>query len=172
MSAAQFMEQLFGRLPEFFKNEAELRELWSVPDTRAQLLRGLEEQGFGADQLAEMQRIIAAENSDLFDVLAHVAYALPPLTREERAALAKVQITAHITSNQQVFLDFVLSCYVRDGVAELDPAKLTPHGPLYHVTATSVMRLGISSLATPPSPVLTHYALNAFGYISEKIVEL
>ena len=35
MSAAQFMEQLFGRLPEFFKNEAELRELWGVPDTRA-----------------------------------------------------------------------------------------------------------------------------------------
>ena len=32
-----------------------------------------------------MQKIIDAEKSDLFDVLAHVAYALPPLTREERA---------------------------------------------------------------------------------------
>ena len=126
MSAAQFMEQLFGRLPEFFKNEAELRELWSVPDTRAQLLRGLEEQGFGTEQLAEMQRVIEAENSDLFDVLAHVAYALPPLSREERAARAKVEITTHFTSKQQVFLDFVLSYYIRDGVAELDQAKLTP----------------------------------------------
>ena len=102
MSAAQFMEQLFGRLPEFFKNEAELRELWSVPDTRAQLLLGLEEQGFGAEQLAEMQRIIAAENSDLFDVLAHAAYALPPLTREERAARAKVEITTHFTEGFRV----------------------------------------------------------------------
>jgi len=27
-----------------------------------------------------MQRVIDAEKSDLFDVLAHVAYALPPLT--------------------------------------------------------------------------------------------
>ena len=35
---------------------------------------------------AEMQKIIDAERSDLFDVLAHVAYALPPLSREERAA--------------------------------------------------------------------------------------
>ena len=125
----------------------------------------MEEQGFGAEQLAEMQRIISAENSDFFDVLAHVAYALPPLTREERAARAKVQITAHFKSKQQVFLDFVLSCYVRDGVAELDPAKLTPHGPLYHVTATPAVQLGISSLPTHPSPVLTHYTLDVFGYI-------
>src|SRR3989454_1796933 len=86
MSAQQFMEMLFGRLPEFFKNEAELRALWSAPDTRKKLLEGLAEKGFGGDRLAAMQRIIDAEKSDLFDVLAHVAYALPPVTREERAA--------------------------------------------------------------------------------------
>ncbi len=34
MSAQQFMEMLFGKLPEFFKDEAELRALWSAPDTR------------------------------------------------------------------------------------------------------------------------------------------
>ncbi len=90
MSAQQFMELLFGRLPEFFKKEAELRALWSVPDTRAKLLQGLAEKGFGPEQMAEMQRIIDAEKSDLFDVLAYVAYALPTLTREERATRAKV----------------------------------------------------------------------------------
>jgi type I restriction enzyme R subunit len=95
MSAQQFMELLFGKLPDFFKNEAELRALWSAPDTRAKLLRGLAEKGFGPEQMAEMQRIINAEKSDLFDVLAHVAYALPTLTREERAAHAKVGINSH-----------------------------------------------------------------------------
>src|SRR5204863_4995694 len=73
MSAQQFMEMLFGRLPEFFRNETELREIWSAPDTRKKLLQGLAEKGFGRDQLAEMQRIIDAVKSDLFDVLAHVA---------------------------------------------------------------------------------------------------
>lgn len=34
MSAAQFLENLFGVLPDFFKNEDELRTLWSAPDTR------------------------------------------------------------------------------------------------------------------------------------------
>ena len=101
MSAQQFMEMLFGKLPEFFKNEAELRALWSAPDTRAKLLQGLAEKGFGHDQLAEMQRIIDAEKSDLFDVLAHVAYALPPITREERAAHAKVFINTNSASSSR-----------------------------------------------------------------------
>ncbi len=126
MSAQQFMEMLFGRLPEFFKNEAELRALWSAPDTRAKLLQGLSEKGFGAAQMAEMQRIINAEKSDLFDVLAYVAYALPTLTRAERAANAKVRINSNFGAKQQAFLDFVLAHYVREGVRELDQEKLTP----------------------------------------------
>jgi type I restriction enzyme R subunit len=126
MSAQQFMELLFGKIPEFFSNEDELRTLWSAPDTRAKLLQGLAEKGFGKEQLGEMQKIIDAENSDLFDVLAHVAYALPTLTREDRAAKAKVEISTHFNSRQQVFLDFVLSHYVSVGVEELDQAKLTP----------------------------------------------
>ncbi|MBB5330076.1 EcoAI/FtnUII family type I restriction enzme subunit R [Tunturiibacter gelidoferens] len=126
MSAQQFLELLFGKLPEFFKDEAELRTLWSNPLTRKMLLVGLAEKGFGPEQLGEMQKIIDAEKSDLFDVLAYVAYALPPLNREERAARAKVVISTHFNSKQQVFLDFVLAHYVSVGVEELDLEKLTP----------------------------------------------
>ena len=129
MSAQQFMELLFGKLPEFFKDEAELRAIWSAPDTRAKLLQGLAEKGFGRDQMAEMQKIIDAEKSDLFDVLAHVAYAMPPLTREVRAANAKVYINTRFSAKQQVFLDFVLSHYVTVGVEELDQDKLDPAAP-------------------------------------------
>jgi type I restriction enzyme R subunit len=124
MSAQQFMELLFGKLPEFFKDEAELRSIWSEPDTRKKLLQGLAEHGFGREQLAEMQRIIDAEKSDIFDVLAHVAYALPPLTRDVRAANAKVKINTQFSARQQAFLEFVLRQYVSVGVEELDTAKL------------------------------------------------
>jgi len=126
MSAQQFMEMLFGKLPDFFKNEDELRALWSAPDTRTKLLQGMAEKGFGHDQLAEMQKIIDAEKSDLFDVLAHVAYAQSPLTREVRATNAKVYINSQFTTKQRAFLDFVLSHYVSVGVEELDQDKLTP----------------------------------------------
>ncbi|MCW5787308.1 MAG: hypothetical protein KIT49_07415 [Nitrospira sp.] len=123
MSAQQFLELLFGKLPAFFKNEAELRAIWSQPDTRAKLLQGLAEKGFGAEQMAEMQRIIDAERSDLFDVLAHVAYAMTPLTREERAARAKAEIHTHFTGKQQAFLDFVLAQYVKDWRGRTGPRQ-------------------------------------------------
>jgi len=126
MSSQQFLELLYGKLPEFVKDEAELRELWSSPDTRRKLLQGLEEKGFGAAQLAEMQMIINAANSDLFDVLAHVAYALQPIPREERAAHARLYINSKCTSKQQLFLNFVLQHYVTLGVQELALEKLTP----------------------------------------------
>ena len=73
-----------------------------------------------------MQKIIDAEKSDLFDVLANVAYALPPVTRSVRADFARVHINSHFNAKQQAFLDFVLSHYVSVGVEELDQNKLTP----------------------------------------------
>jgi type I restriction enzyme R subunit len=126
MSSQQFIELLYGQLPEFVKDEAELRRLWSAPNTRSRLLQGLAEKGFGAEQLAEMQSIISAEHSDLFDVLAHVAYALPPVPRETRAQQARLYIASRFTSKQQLFLDFVLQHYVSSGVQELAQEKLTP----------------------------------------------
>lgn len=126
ITCQQFMELLFGKLPEFFQDEDQLRTIWSLPDTRKKLLQGLAEKGFGPEQLSEMQRIIDAEASDLFDVLAHVAYAKPPVTREVRAAGARVYINSHFTTKQRAFLDFVLQHYVTEGVEELDHEKLTP----------------------------------------------
>ena len=46
MSAQQFMELLFGKLPQFFKDESELRVIWSAPDTRKKLLQGLRGERF------------------------------------------------------------------------------------------------------------------------------
>jgi hypothetical protein len=76
ISAAQFVEKLFGELPQFFKNEDELRRIWSRPDTRKVLLARLAEKGFAGEQLAEISRMINAEKSDLFDVLAYMLEAI------------------------------------------------------------------------------------------------
>jgi type I restriction enzyme R subunit len=126
MSAAQFLESLYGMLPAFFKDEDELRTLWSAPDTRKKLLEGLAEKGFSREPLAEMQKAIDAENSDLFDVLAYVAFAAAPETRAQRADMARAEAHQHYNDRQQAFLDFVLAQYVTQGVDELDADKLTP----------------------------------------------
>ncbi|MCV2354566.1 DEAD/DEAH box helicase family protein [Paucibacter sp. B2R-40] len=128
MSAAQFLEMLYGALPEFFKDEDELRRIWSDPDTRKALLAGLADKGFGREPLAEMQVIIEAEHSDLFDVLAYVAFAAEPVSRADRAEAAKVATAAaaNFTGKQQAFVDFVLAQYVKQGIDELDGEKLSP----------------------------------------------
>lgn len=49
-----------------------------------------------------------------------------PYRWEAWAAKAKVEISTHFNTKQQIFLDFVLSHYVSVGVEELDQNKLTP----------------------------------------------
>ncbi|RQM70377.1 DEAD/DEAH box helicase [Aeromonas jandaei] len=146
MSAAEFMDELFGKLPEFFKDEDELRALWSEPGTRKKLLDGLAEKGFGIDQLTEMQKVIEAEQSDLFDVLAYVAYADDPMTREERAAQAEAMLSQEFDSKQQAFLSFVLGHYVKEGVTELDDTKL---GPLLKLKYNNALADAFAELGTP-----------------------
>ncbi len=143
ISANQFVEKLFGELPRFFKDEAELRRLWSRPDTRKRLLAGLAEKGFAGEQLAEISRMINAEKSDLFDVLAYIGFALAPITRSERVEACKDVILARYDAKLQSFLDFVLAQYVRQGVRELDQEKLGDLLQLkYHTIDDAAAQLG------------------------------
>jgi type I restriction enzyme R subunit len=126
MSAAQFLESLYGALPSFFKDEEELRQLWQDPMTRKQLLAGLAERGFDSIHLAEMQKLVDAEQCDLFDVLAYVAFAAGMKPRVDRADAAKTAVAGSITDKQKAFVDFVLDQYTTRGVGELDLDNLSP----------------------------------------------
>ena len=132
-----------GELPALFKDEDELRNLWSRPDTRQKLLEGLEEKGYGREQLTELMQLVSAEKSDLFDVLAYVAFALAPMSREERVNATRNRIFEPYEDSQQEFLAFVLDHYVQQGVDELAEAKL-PHllELKYHAMADAVAALG------------------------------
>ena len=144
MSAAQFLESLFGVLPDFFRDEAHLRELWSDPASRKALLDGLAEKGFGREALSEMQKLIEAEDSDLFDVLAYVAYTRAPIARTDRAVMAKATLNQAYRNNRELdFIEFVLSQYIDEGVDELAIEKLTPLLRLkYHAIADAAAALG------------------------------
>lgn len=126
MSAAEFVQRLFGELPALFQSEDELRKLWGEPQTRKALLEALNEKGYGGEQLASIGRMIDAEKSDLYDVLAYIAFNLSPISRKERAETHKEQIFSQYDEQLQTFIDFVLSQYVQEGVEELDQEKL-PH---------------------------------------------
>lgn len=124
ISAQQFVEQFFGKLPELFRDEDELRRIWSDPDTRKALVGGLAERGFAGEQLAQIRRMIDAEASDLFDVLRYIAFTKVPLKRAERAKARRADILSRHDPKQAEFIDFVLSQYVAEGEEELDSSKL------------------------------------------------
>ena len=136
LSAAQFVERLFGALPELLKDEDALRALWSVPETRRALLAALAEKGFGPAQLAEIAVIIAAENCDLFDVLGYIGFALPVVTRAARVEAHRAEIHAPYDAKLRGFLDFVLGQYVAQGVGELDSDRLSKLIGLKYGSAT------------------------------------
>ncbi|MFA5216408.1 EcoAI/FtnUII family type I restriction enzme subunit R [Sulfuricurvum sp.] len=125
ISVEEFLENLFGALPEFFTTEEELRTLWSNPLTRRILLEKLDAAGFGREELGTLQKLIDAEKSDLFDVLEYVFNSdTVPMSREARVAAAQATIFALLSDKQKEFIEFVLSKYIETGVDELDQEKL------------------------------------------------
>ena len=127
VSAPEFIKKLFDtvNIPNFFKNEEELREIWSSPITRNELLKKLSDNGFSKQDLKSVQSLIDAENSDLFDVLEYIVFSKKPIPRTTRVSNAEDKIHRNLNDKQKEFIDFVLSKYVEGGVEELDINRLS-----------------------------------------------
>jgi type I restriction enzyme R subunit len=126
MSVAQFLQYLFGELPSFYKDEDDLRRIWSDPLTRIELLSRLADRGLSISDLAKIQELISAKESDLYDVLAYVSFQTPRKTRLERADRARKKVAIEFAGRSRDFIEFVLSQYVKEGVEELKPERLVP----------------------------------------------
>ncbi|MEA5109922.1 hypothetical protein SDC9_21019 [bioreactor metagenome] len=125
ISAEEFLSKLFGELPKLFKDEEELRILWSNPSTRRTLLNKLSDAGFPKSDLITLQELVDMEKSDLYDVLEYVFNGdYIAMTREDRARAAEATIFALLNDKQREFISFVLSKYIETGVEELDQEKL------------------------------------------------
>jgi type I restriction enzyme R subunit len=127
VTAEEFIKKLFNTivLPTIFKNEDELRKMWSSPITRNELIKKLEDNGFSKPDLKQIQTLIEAEDSDIFDVLEHIAYSKKPIPRTVRVTNAENKIHKNLNDKQKEFIDFVLSKYVEGGVDELDINRLS-----------------------------------------------
>ncbi len=124
ISSEEFLQNMYGELPSLFKSEEVLRKIWSSPTTREAFLNKISELGYDKEKLDALQRLVNAEESDLFDVLAYVSFALKPISREERVSNAKRAIFNQLNEKQKDFISFVLSKYIDEGVGELSEDKL------------------------------------------------
>ena len=123
VSSQKFIEEMFGRLPDFFSSSEDLHQKWADPDTREALLEKLDEAGYGKEVLKDIRRIIDAEKSDLMDVLEYIAYATTPIERQERAERIK-DYYGTLSASQKQFVEYLVNAYIRSGVDELRMDKL------------------------------------------------
>ena len=140
----EYIKKLFGALPQFLDGEEDLRQRWSSPDTRQQLLDVLERSGFPEDKLEQMRRILQLEQCDMLDVLAFLAYETTPIERQRRAEILREDMLKELSKQQQEFIDFILDMYVRNGFKELGMEKLaTLIDMKYHTIADAKQQLNL-----------------------------
>ena len=120
----EFLELLFGKLPEFYTSEEDLQKQWSDPRTRSALLRGLAERGFDEEKLEKLKELVDAEDSDVYDVLRYISYAKETMTRHERASIIRDYYLEQLEEGERDFVSFVLDTYEKSGENELSMENL------------------------------------------------
>jgi len=80
----EFLEFLIGTLGRFYDDEKRLRELWSNPKTREELLSKLRALHIEQSQLDELKSIFEVPHSDIYDVLAYLSFNHAIQTRTQR----------------------------------------------------------------------------------------
>jgi type I restriction enzyme R subunit len=127
LTIQEFVERLITQLPGLFKSVDELRQIWSDPDERETLLSKLVQAGFDKDQLAALRRMFEAEDCDIFDLLAFLAFEQPMATRKARADNVRGNnafFNQFKQENAKQFLHFVLNRYEKTGSTELSRERL------------------------------------------------
>ena len=124
ISAAQFLERLFGDLAGMVADEDRLRAIWANPDNRERFLEQLDGRGYDRGRLNDIRRLVDAPDSDLFDVLGYLLYANPPKTREERADDVRLGGLEQVEGELRQLLLGILQAYETHGESELATAKL------------------------------------------------
>lgn len=127
LTLQEFVERLLQQLPGLFKSVEELRDIWSDPDQRETLLNKLVQAGFDKEQLTVLRRMFEAEECDVFDLLAFLAFEQPMSTRHCRAEAVRNNqdfFGQYQQDKAQNFLRFVLNRYEQTGVTELSRERL------------------------------------------------
>jgi type I restriction enzyme R subunit len=123
----EYLELLIGILGKFYNDETKLREIWSNPKNRKELLDKLREMNIDEAQLHDLKSIFEAQNSDIYDVLAHISFNLEIKTRNERVLAVESSefVEKYHDDKAKEFIEFILERYNKDGVKELDEDKLS-----------------------------------------------
>jgi type I restriction enzyme R subunit len=100
---------------------------WKSADRKQAIIDELEEEGLRLEALADEVN----PNLDPFDLICHIAYDRPPLTRRERAEnVRKRDIFSKYGSQARAVLDALLAKYQDEGVVDLGDPRILQVPPI------------------------------------------
>ncbi len=132
LNSEDFLKNLVWELPKFYKNEHQLRELWSQPEKREKLLVSLAKIWLDTEQLEDLKKMFEAQNSDIFDILAHISFDLDIKVRKQRAEYWLEVVEKYESIKAKEFLEFLLAHYVKEWILSFRKQNLSSKIALFN----------------------------------------
>ncbi|MEO2034675.1 MAG: type I restriction-modification enzyme R subunit C-terminal domain-containing protein, partial [Planctomycetaceae bacterium] len=127
------------RIGQEFASLDEFVQRWTEADQKQAVIDALEEQGVLFEALAEE----VGKDFGPFDLICHVAYDQPPLTRRERADnVRKRDYFAKYGDQARAILNALLDKYADEGIENLEDPAVLRVDPLVHLgTPIEIVRM-------------------------------
>ena len=132
LNSEDFLKKIVWELPQFYKSEKHLRILWSKPETREKLLKSLAKIWLDTEQLDDLKKIFEAQDSDIFDILAHISFNEDIKYRTERVEYWKEFVEKFENLKAKEFLEFLLSQYVKEWILSFRKQNLSSKIELFN----------------------------------------
>jgi type I restriction enzyme R subunit len=120
LSVVKYSEFSGRALRTLYPTREALQSRWASPETRAEVLRELSERGISFDELATSS---GEPDADPFDLLCHLAWNAPLLTRRQRAEHARKNtqdLFAQYGETAREILTLLLERYIEQGIIQFN----------------------------------------------------
>ena len=139
LRVVQFTDYTADKVRTLYRNAAELRDEWSDPEKRSEIIERLEDRGIDFDHLAETAN---QPDADPLDLICHLAFNAPLRTRRERAQRLRTERQDFFDQfglDAREILDELLDKYTEHGTAQfvipdvLEVPPISTHGNVIEI---------------------------------------
>lgn len=117
------LKEQFATMNDFIKR-------WSVADKKSVIIEELEEQGVLFEELREEVKQKTGKDLSIFDLICHVTFDMPPLSRKERAEKVKKRnYFAKYSEKARAVLNALIDRFADEGIMEIENRSILSFQP-------------------------------------------
>ena len=117
------LREQFATMNDFIKK-------WSEADKKSAIIEELEEQGILFEELREEVKQKTGKDLSIFDLICHVTFDMPPLSRKERAEKVKKRnYFGKYSEKARAILNALIDKFADDGIMEIESREILKFQP-------------------------------------------